>query len=566
MRKNKPNYMKRKAITWSIALVLGIGSTLFFSFSYVQGSDLFEITKNLSIFSSVYKEVDMYYVEEVEPGKLMKTGLDAMLKSLDPYTNYIPESKIEDYRLMTTGEYGGIGSLIRTDGDYIIITEPYDGYPAQKSGLEAGDKIIRVDGKEMKGKTTQQVSSLLKGQSGTKLQLVIDRDGEKSTIELIRENVKLPEVAYHGIIDDKGEVGYVKLNSFTNTASQRVGEALIQLEQEGMKKLVIDLRGNGGGLLNEAVNIVNFFIDKGSLVVETKGRVEEVNRTYKTQNQPWNTEIPVVVLIDSYSASASEIVAGSLQDLDRGVVIGRNSYGKGLVQQTKNLEFNAKVKLTIAKYYTPSGRCIQRLDYSDVDDDGRGTAVADSLIETFKTKNGRSVNDGRGIDPDVNIELGMYSRLTETLVRKNLIFNYATKFKRSHDSIVPAKEFEVSDETYTGFVDFLKDKDYEYNNESEEYLASLTEIAKEEKYYEDSKEEIEALKAKLSADKSSDLQRYKDEIIEILENEIVSRYYYQNGRIEVAVKRDPYIVSAISVLADSTRYNGILEGASINNK
>ena len=545
---------------WSLVLTVGIGSTLFFSFSPVKGSDLFEITKNLSIFSSVYKEIDMFYVEEVEPGKLMKTGLDAMLKSLDPYTNYIPESKIEDYRLMTTGEYGGIGSLIRKSGEYAIITEPYEGYPAQKSGLRAGDKILRIDGKDMKGKSTQEVSSLLKGQSGTKLEIVVDRDGTESAFELIRENVKLPEVAYYGIIDENESVGYVKLNSFTNTASQRVGEALTDLEGKGMKKLVLDLRGNGGGLLNEAVNIVNFFIPKGSLVVETKGRVEEVNRTYKTQNQPWNLEIPVVVLIDDYSASASEIVAGSLQDLDRGVVIGRNSYGKGLVQQTKNLEFNAKVKLTIAKYYTPSGRCIQRLDYSDVDDDGSGTAVADSLIETFKTKNGREVKDGRGIDPDVQVDPGVYSRLTETLVRKNLIFNYATEYRKTNDSIMPAKEFEISDQVYDEFIGFLKDKNYEYKNESEEYLEALTEIVKDEKYYDSAKDEIEALKTKLSADKTTDLQRFKDEVIEILENEIVSRYYYQNGRIEVAVKRDPYIINSIEVLNDTARYNGILDG------
>ncbi len=552
--------MKQKLVMWSLVLTVGIGSTLFFSFSPVKGSDLFEITKNLSIFSSVYKEIDMFYVEEVEPGKLMKTGLDAMLKSLDPYTNYIPESKIEDYRLMTTGEYGGIGSLIRKSGEFAIITEPYEGYPAQKSGLRAGDKILRIDGKDMKGKSTQEVSSLLKGQSGTKLEIVVDRDGTESAFELIRENVKLPEVAYYGIIDENESVGYVKLNSFTNTASQRVGEALTDLEGKGMKKLVLDLRGNGGGLLNEAVNIVNFFIPKGSLVVETKGRVEEVNRTYKTQNQPWNLEIPVVVLIDDYSASASEIVAGSLQDLDRGVVIGRNSYGKGLVQQTKNLEFNAKVKLTIAKYYTPSGRCIQRLDYSDVDDDGSGTAVADSLIETFKTKNGREVKDGRGIDPDVQVDPGVYSRLTETLVRKNLIFNYATEYRKTNDSIMPAKEFEISDQVYDEFIGFLQDKNYEYKNESEEYLEALTEIVKDEKYYDAAKDEIEALKTKLSADKTTDLQRFKDEVIEILENEIVSRYYYQNGRIEVAVKRDPYIINSIEVLNDTARYNGILDG------
>lgn len=557
--KNIFSLLKKPSIVASF-IIAGIAIPLLFSFSARSSSDLFEISKNLSIFSSVYKEIDLYYVEEVEPGKFMKTGLDAMLKSLDPYTNYIPESKIEDYRLMTTGEYGGIGSMIRKSGDFIIVTEPYDGYPAQKAGLHAGDKIIKVDGKEMKGKSTEDVSSLLKGQSGTPLSIEIDRNGLISTVELIRENVKLPEVPYAGIIDEKSAVGYVKLNSFTNTASQNVETAIRELQNEGMSKLILDLRGNGGGLLNEAVNIVNFFIDKNTVVVETKGRVEEVNRTYSTQNQPWNTEMPVVVLIDGYSASASEIVAGSLQDLDRGVVIGMNSYGKGLVQQTKNLQYNAKVKLTIAKYYTPSGRCIQRLDYSDVNDDGRGTAVEDSLITLFKTKNGRDVKDGRGIDPDVVVEPGMYSRLTGTLIGKSLIFDYATIFRHKYDSIQSAKSFRVNNEIYTDFTNFLKDKNYEYKNESEEYLAAFTDVAKEEKYYEDAKNEIEALRTKLTADKSVDLERYQEEIIELLENEIVSRYYYQNGRIEASVKSDPYIKTAMEVLTDSTRYTQILAG------
>ncbi len=557
--KNIFSLLKKPSIVASF-IIAGIAIPLLFSFSARSSSDLFEISKNLSIFSSVYKEIDLYYVEEVEPGKFMKTGLDAMLKSLDPYTNYIPESKIEDYRLMTTGEYGGIGSMIRKSGDFIIVTEPYDGYPAQKAGLHAGDKIIKVDGKEMKGKSTEDVSSLLKGQSGTPLSIEIDRNGLISTVELIRENVKLPEVPYAGIIDEKSAVGYVKLNSFTNTASQNVETAIRELQNEGMSKLILDLRGNGGGLLNEAVNIVNFFIDKNTVVVETKGRVEEVNRTYSTQNQPWNTEMPVVVLIDGYSASASEIVAGSLQDLDRGVVIGMNSYGKGLVQQTKNLQYNAKVKLTIAKYYTPSGRCIQRLDYSDVNDDGRGTAVEDSLITLFKTKNGRDVKDGRGIDPDVVVEPGMYSRLTGTLIGKSLIFDYATIFRHKYDSIQSAKSFRVNNEIYTDFTNFLKDKNYEYKNESEEYLAAFTDVAKEEKYYEDAKNEIEALRTKLTADKSVDLERYQEEIIELLENEIVSRYYYQNGRIEASVKSDPYIKTAMEVLTDSTRYTHILAG------
>lgn len=560
MRKKILSQLKRPRTVVAI-FILGISIPLLFSFAPKPGTDLFEITKNLSIFSSVYKEIDLYYVEEVEPGKFMKTGLDAMLKSLDPYTNYIPESKIEDYRLMTTGEYGGIGSLIRRDGDYVIISEPYEGYPAQNAGLQAGDKILEVDGKDVKGKTTKEISTLLKGQSGTSLKMKYDRAGEVNTIELVREKVKLADVPYSGMIDDQNKVGYVKLNSFTNTASQNVGKAIRELKENGMEKLVFDLRGNGGGLLNEAVNIVNFFVEKNTPVVETKGRVEEVNRVYKTTNQPLDTEIPVVVLVDANSASASEIVSGSIQDLDRGVVVGMNSYGKGLVQQTKNLEYNAKVKLTIAKYYTPSGRCIQRLDYSAADDDGSGTAVADSLISIYTTRNGRPVNDGSGIAPDVKVEPGTYSRLTATLVTNNLVFDYATKYRREHPEIPEAKDFTITDEMYRDFMNFLKDKEYEYTNESEEYLKALIEVAKEEKYFDDSKAEIDALQAKLQADKSEDLIRYQDEIVEILENEIASRYYYQNGRIEVSIKSDPYIKNAIDVLADMNRYNGILDGS-----
>ncbi|MFT7613520.1 MAG: carboxyl-terminal processing protease [Parvicellaceae bacterium] len=542
-------------------LILGLIIPLFYSFVPKEQSDLFEITKNLSIFSSIYKEIDLYYVEEVEPGELMKTGLDAMLKSLDPYTNYIPESRIEDYRLMTTGEYGGIGSLIRRDEDFVIISEPYEGYPAHKAGLEAGDKIVEVDGKDVKGKNTREISALLKGQSGTSLTLKIDRAGEISDYDLVREKVKLADVPYSGMIDEEKKIGYLKLNSFTNTASASVRKAINDLKAKGMEKLVFDLRGNGGGLLNEAVNIVNFFVPKGTAVVETKGRVEQVNRTYKTENQPLDTEMPVIVLVDGMSASASEIVAGSIQDLDRGVVVGMNSYGKGLVQQTKNLEYNAKVKLTIAKYYTPSGRCIQRLDYSANDDDGSGTAVADSLIALYKTKNGRDVKDGRGIDPDVTVDPGVYSRLTATLVTSNLVFDFATEYKKSHDSIAPAKDYVFNDEAYKAFTAFLSDKEYDYKNESEEFLERLKKIVKEEKYFEDAKAEIAALESKLKADKTADLDRYQEEIIEILENEVASRYYYQNGRIEVAVKRDPYITRAISLFDDMNQYNGILDGS-----
>ena len=356
----------------------------------------FEITKNIRIMASVYDNINTFYVDEPEPGNLMKTGIDAMLRSLDPYTVYIPESDIEDYRFMTTGQYGGIGAMIKSQEPYIVISEPYEDSPTDKAGIIAGDILLEIDGKPVVGKTTKEMSSILKGGAGTILNVKYERDGVTSETTITREVIKVPSVPYYGMIDN--EIGYVKLNSFTSAASSDVGKALKYLkDSSGMKKLVFDLRGNGGGLLHESVNIVNFFIAKGKTVVATKGRLTDLNRDYKTLNTSFDEEMPIVVLVDGYSASASEIVSGSLQDLDRAVIIGMTTYGKGLVQQTKDLNFGSKVKLTIAKYYTPSGRCIQKLDYANRDDRGTVSEVADSLIKTFTTKNGREVKDGRGV-------------------------------------------------------------------------------------------------------------------------------------------------------------------------
>ena len=540
-------------------LFIGAGKfTISYYFNDRDDDNYFEITKNLRIMSSVYNVINTYYVDEPQPGNMMKTGIDAMLKTLDHYTVYIPESKIEDYRYMTTGQYGGIGSLIQKKGEHIVISEPYEGFPAQVSGLKAGDIILEVDGVSTEGKTVKDMSSLLKGGAGTKLTLKIKRGDEIKEITISREEIKIKEVPYYGMIDD--EIGYVKLTSFTNTASKNVGIALRKLRDSlGMKKVIFDLRDNGGGLLHEAVNIVNFWIDKGELVVETKGRIENMNRSYKTSNNSFDKQMPVVVLINGYSASASEIVSGTLQDLDRGVLIGQTSYGKGLVQQTKDINFGSKVKVTVAKYYTPSGRCIQKLDYSHRDENGKVKKVSDSLIQVFKTKNGREVKDGRGIEPDIKIPKKEYSKLTSLLVRENYIFDYATLYERKRASIPSPKEFSLTDAEYDDFVQYVKSKgELSYTTDTQELLEELEEVAEKEKYLAKSKEEFDALMKKLTPNFDEDVYTFKDEIKEILENEIVSRYYYQKGRVEASLQHDEFIEEAKKVLHNEQMYQEVL--------
>ncbi|MCB0477330.1 MAG: S41 family peptidase [Crocinitomicaceae bacterium] len=518
----------------------------------------FEVLKNLEIFELIYKNLDLYYVDAPASGKLIKDGIDAMLESLDPYTVYIPESRIEDFRFMTTGEYGGIGAIIQKMDDGVYISEPYENNPAQKAGLRAGDKLLKIEGKSLEGLSTSDVSTMLKGQKGTSIKVEFERNGEKMSTNITRDEIKIPDVPYTGMLDD--EIGYVKLNSFTQTASGEVGKAIKDLRKQGMKKLIFDLRGNGGGLLVESVKIVNFFIDNGIEVVRTKGRIEQQNRVYTTQFETIDKDMPLVVLIDGNSASASEIVSGSLQDLDRAVIVGTQSYGKGLVQQTKDLKYNAKLKLTIAKYYTPSGRCIQKLDYAHRDDYGSVDEVPDSLINKFKTNNGREVIDGRGIEPDVHVDLEEFAGITATLIQNFFIFKYASKYFYEHESIPSAKEFKVTDEMYQDFVQYLSDKEYEYTTQSEKMLADLKKVAENEKYYEEAQAEYEALLKKLQPSKEKDLMKFKEQIIRILGNEIVSRYYYEVGRLEENLFNDRTIKEAISVLKDTERYQKILSG------
>ena len=481
-----------------------------------------------------------------------------MLKELDPYTVYYHESNIEDYRLMTTGQYGGIGALIRKMDEYTFIAEPYEGNPAEKAGLKAGDKILSIDGKTMIGLPSDEVSNALKGPKGTTIQIEVERENEgKKKITVTRDEIKLPDVPYSGMLNET--VGYIKLNSFTFTAASDVKTAFLALKEKGMKGLVLDLRGNGGGLLIEAVKIVNFFVKKDQLIVTTKGRVAEENRQYKTMENPLDLEIPLTVLMDEGSASASEIVAGSIQDLDRGVIIGTTSYGKGLVQRTYDLKYGSKVKLTIAKYYTPSGRCVQRLEYYDKEEGSKATAIPDSLLKVFKTKNGRDVIDGRGIEPDITITQKDYSRLTSTIFANNLVFNYATKYCVSHPTIAEAGKFSLTDEEYSAFKTYVLKEEFTYSTASEEMLKKMKDIAENEGFYEDTKEEYNALMSKVVPSKERDLEKFKNEIKVLLENEIVSRYYFQKGRAIDSFRNDDSIEKSLETLANKSAYNTILK-------
>lgn len=547
------NYFQ-SAIQLTLILLLSVSSFI----SKSQNTNYFETSKNIEIFTDLYKELDMFYVDEVNSGDLIKTAIDEMLNSLDPYTTYIPESDIEDYRFMTTGQYGGIGSMITKRGEYVIISEPYKGFPAQKAGLMAGDKILEVNGESAKGKTTEELSSILKGQPNTEVTILIERDGETFTKKFNREKVTVKSVPYYGFLEEG--IAYIKLRSFTRNCANDIKSALLDLKSEQqLKGIILDLRSNPGGLLNESIDIVNLFVDKGEEIVTTKGKIKDWEKIYLAKRNPEDKETPLIVLINSNSASASEIVSGSVQDLDRGVVIGRRSYGKGLVQQSRKLPYNSQLKVTVAKYYIPSGRCIQALDYSNRNEDGSVGKVPDSLISTFYTRNGREVKDGGGVTPDIKTENEEVSDISISLMNKRLVFDFATQFRYKNEKIESIENFEITDEIFNNFVEFLSDKEYQYTTATEDALDIFKEITDEEGTSDLISEEFNLLIEKIKLNKENDLGNNKEEIKEFLSNEIVSRYYYQEGRIIDRLKHDKDIDEALRLFKNMDEYHSLLK-------
>ena len=551
--------MKMKKIqlfVFLVALLLPLG--LFAQ----EKQNNFEIAKSLDIYNSLLRELNLNYVDEINPGELNETAIKAMLEGLDPYTVFIPESDIENAKFMTTGEYGGIGAIIQYDGEFTRISDPYEGWPAQKAGIIAGDAILEVNGVDCKKKNTQEVSNLLKGQPGTEVTLKLKRYGQEQPLEikLKREKVKIDNIPYYKVFDNG--IAYLSLSGFTRDAAKEVKEKFVEMKKGNeLKGFVIDLRGNGGGLMNEAVDIVNLFIPKGKPVVSMKGKAATANSMHPTTNEPVDLEIPLAILVDGSSASASEIVAGAIQDYDRGVIIGQRTFGKGLVQNILPLSYNTQMKVTVAHYYIPSGRCIQEIDYSHKKDTAQ--MKKDTLGKAFKTMGGRTVYEGHGITPDVKVSRDPYATVTAYLFGKNYIFDYANKFYSEHKSIAPAERFQIDEATYQDFMKFVKDKKFSYTTESEKAIEKLKKTAKEEGYLDKIKPQIDLLEKNLAAEKDNDLLNNRKDIEELLRSEIVGRYYYQKGRIVASLNDDPDLKRAFEILLNTNgkdEYHSILSG------
>ncbi len=541
----------RRRVTGAIVFAIIVGTALAFR---EPAEKYFDIAKSLDIFATLFKEVNAYYVDEVDPQKLIRTGINGMLESLDPYTDYIPEDEMESFRISTTGQYAGIGALISIVDDKPIITHPYKGFPAYRAGIRVGDEIVSIDGKAAKGKNSTDVSSLLKGQPRTDVEVKIHRYGQRDdvTLKIKREKINLANLTYAGIVEPG--VGYIRLDDFTPGASREVADAIIILKDQGAKKLILDLRENPGGLLHEAVNIVNLFIPKGLEVVSTKGKIEEWNKSYTTLNNPLDLEIPLVVLVSEGSASASEIVAGALQDYDRAVLVGKRTFGKGLVQTTRPLAYNAQLKVTTAKYYIPSGRCIQALDYTHRKDDGTVVRIADSLKNEFRTKRGRKVFDGGGLDPDIVVENEYFGTVTGAIINAGMAFDFATRYCAEHITQPDLRTFHLTDKDYDAFLAMLKEKKFTYTTALERDTRELIESAKQERYYKDLEPSLTNLKAKVEASKAADLTRFRPEIQEVLEEQIGFHYDLNEGEAAVYLQRDKGVLEARKVLVNTTLY------------
>lgn len=523
----------------------------------------FEISKSIDIYNNVLRQLNMYYVDEIDPAELNESAIDAMLDGLDPYTVFITESQIEDVKLMTTGEYGGIGAVIQYFEGKTQISEPYEGFPAAKAGLIPGDIFLEVNGIDVTGKNTSEVSELLKGTPGTTVKLKMQRPGEKEPYvkELKREKIKIDNIPYYTVYDNG--VGYAILSQFTKDCARELKDVIVQMKKEHeLKGFILDLRGNGGGLLAEAVDIVNMFVPKNKLVVYQKGKVAEHNYNHYTQHEPLDLDIPLVILVNEGSASASEIVSGAIQDFDRGVIVGQRTFGKGLVQNIFPMSYNTQIKVTVAHYYLPSNRCIQEIDYSKKNKKNATDTLAknDTLGKAFHTANGRVVYEGHGIQPDVKVEPTMASTITTYLYAKNIFFKYANKFYREHKSIKPANEFEITDDIYNDFMQFVEDEGFTFTSESEKEIKELEKIAKIEGYLDDIQLVLDMAKATIEEEKAKDLINNRKEIEDLLKIEIAGRYYYQKGKIIATLEDDPELARAFEVILNQEEYNNILKG------
>jgi carboxyl-terminal processing protease len=553
--------MKIRKFLYALALLVISGIVLF---GFTNDQKNFEIAKNLDIYYSLFRELNAFYVDDIEPNKLVKTSIDKMLESLDPYTNYISEEDVEDFRFMTTGEYAGIGALISKHGDHIIIAEPYEGFPAQKSGLKAGDILLEVEGKSTSTMTTEDVSNLLKGPAMKPVKVKIQRPGEKKPFEVdvVREKISIDAVPYYGMVDDN--TAYIRLSNFTQDCGDEVKKAFLELrKQHNPEALILDLRSNPGGLLIESVKIMNLFVPRGSEIVSTRGKVKEWDNMYKATQNPVDTTIRIAVITNRGSASASEIIAGAMQDLDRGLVVGTRTFGKGLVQTTRDLSYNTKLKVTTAKYYIPSGRCIQALDYSHRNEDGSVGTVPDSLISRFTTRNGRQVFDGGGVVPDIKVAQEELSNLTVEMITRFTIFDYATHFAAKTPAIPQPEEFEITDAIYRDFTGFVKNNGFKYDSETQEVYEKLLKTAKEEKYFEVAGAEFKALEERLKPDLDKDMQLFRKEISDLLKDEITGRYYYQKGAIRATIHQDPDILKAKEILKDPGVYAGYFKPGTV---